>query len=103
MSVGANVRHSLGLLLASVGGVGLVISVGLVAAGFNGPVAGVACGAVGFLVSTALVWRGIKMRNRAATESTIFKEDDGGEGPTSVTGTAKPTFLKNKKPRRDDW
>jgi hypothetical protein len=103
MSAGANVRHSLGLLLASVGGVGIVISVGLVAASVNGPGAGMACAAVGALLSIGLAWRGIKMRNRAAKESTIFKEDDG-EGPTSVTGKSKLSFRQDKeRPRDDDW
>jgi hypothetical protein len=101
MSVGANVRHSLGLLFASVGGVGLVVSVGVLAAGFNGNLVGVACGIVGVLLSTALVWRGIKMRNRAAKDSTIFKEDDGVQGPTSVTG--KSPIPKKRKPGDDDW
>lgn len=107
MSAGANVRHTLGLLLASVGGVGIVISVGVAAAaaGRDGPIAGMVCAAIGVLVSTALAWRGIKMRNRAAQDSTIFKDDDGDDGPTSVTGTRKPKFLKDKdrKPRNDDW
>ena len=101
MSTGANARHFTGLLLAVVGSFIGLLGLGFIVLGVEKrESAAVACGAVGLLVGGFLTWRGIKMRNRAAKESTMFKDEENTW--VSVTGKQKAPYRKDPPPG-DDW
>jgi hypothetical protein len=106
MSLSANFRHSIGLMLIATGVLGMILTiamVGLAVPDGNGAVIG--CALVGLLVFPYMLFVGIRIRNRAAPESTAFRDEDGKIGWTTRSGTARPSFLEDKKknpPRQSD-
>lgn len=105
MSIAANAKHHTALVLLSLGamsvlgvGVGVALMVG------QAPGVGVACSLVSATMGFFLLRSGIRMRKRAiAAGSTAHLEGGGADAHTSYTGTARPSFLKDKKPRDDDF
>ena len=105
MSAGANVRHLTGLLLAAVGGLfglGMAAVFALLGA-VNGEPGGFVCSALSVVIAAVCVWRGVRMRNRAARESTLFKDEITPGTRTSVTGKGKSPRGRERKPGDDDW
>lgn len=105
MPLGANVRHFVGLLIAVVGGLfGFIMAIVFaMMAGQKQEPAAYACTGLSVALGLFVSWRGVRMRNRAAKESTIFKEEVTENTWTTVTGKGKAPYRREPKPEDDDW
>lgn len=106
-----NARHTVGLVLVTVGGLGFFTGIGLLFAAVSGLLARewetggtlFVCSIFVVVASLFITWRGVVMRGRAmAAGSTLHLDGDtlaGSVGRTTRSGTAKPSFLKDHEER----
>jgi hypothetical protein len=106
-----NARHTVGLVLVTVGGLGFFAGIGLLLAAVNALLGGewmtggtlFVCSIFVVAPSLFITWRGVVMRGRAiAAGSTLHLDGDTWGTPagrTTRSGTAKPSFLKDDEER----
>jgi hypothetical protein len=104
MSFRANATHHTALLLISLGAMSVLGLAGavVIAAGPK-PVVGVVCCFVSVGMGFFLIRSGLRMRKRAIDAGSTAHIGDDGDVHTSHTGTARPSFLKDKRPRDNDF
>jgi hypothetical protein len=100
MSFVANTKHHAALVLISLGAMCVLgVAVGVALAFGEKPAVGVVCSLVSAAMGFLLIRGGLRMRNRAVAAGSTMHLEGGADGHTSHTGTAKPSFLKDDRPR----
>jgi hypothetical protein len=103
MSFVANTKHHAALLLISLGAMSVLgVAVGIALGFGEKPAVGVVCSLVSAVMGFFLIRSGLRMRNRAVAAGSTVHIGEGADVHTSQTGTAKPSFLKDNRPRPRD-